>query len=80
MNFDANQGVNLQMTRLLTSFSTVCVKNPVFDEAAQAACMGCATMSTAVCGMVGRQSLSAVDKSSMLKKWAIGFFLYKSIV
>jgi hypothetical protein len=42
--------------------------------------MGCATMSTAVRGMVGRQSLSAVDKSSMLKKWAIGFFLYKSIV
>ena len=68
------------MTRLLTSFSTVCVKNPVFGKAAQAACMGYTTMSTAA--RYGRQAeaFSAVDKSSMLKKWAIGFFLYKSIV
>ena len=40
INFDINQRLNVKMTRLLTSFSTVCVQNPVVGDGAQAACMG----------------------------------------
>jgi len=40
INFDVNQRVNLQMMRLLTSFSTVCVKNPVFTDGAGAGMHG----------------------------------------